>query len=109
MKRIKFSNAVLKSILLTDRYPDGNVAYLMGSTVLTYAVLDDDVVVNTNLPDDHWAFTCKEEPKPRYRLCSNREDVLDSTTGAAVGFFHTTQDALDYAEFLNNRLKKNRG
>jgi hypothetical protein len=105
MKRFTFSNAVLKSILLTDHYPDGNVGYLMGATRLTCGVLDDDAVLDTNLPGDHWAFTCQEEPLPRYRLCENNEDVFDSETNTTVGYFHNRGDAEDYAKFRNDRLK----
>ena len=105
MKRTAYSNAALKAILLKDKYPNGEAAYLMGATTLVLSALCDNVVICTKLPDDHWAFTCKEEPKPRYRLCSNRVDVLDSATNKAMGFFRTTQDALDYAQFLNERLK----
>ena len=108
MKRHTYSNAALKTVLLTDHYPDGNVGHLAMATMLSCSALNDNVTLHTNLPDDHWAFTCKEEPKPRYRLHENREDVYDSVTNVTVGFFHTMQDAKDYMAFRNDRLK-NRG
>ena len=105
MKRSTYSNTALKAVLLKDKYPNSNGVLLMKHTTLVCNVMSDTVTVVTNLPDDHWAFTQAEEPKPRYQLCENKEDVFDSVTDTTVGFFHTMQDAKDYMAFRNDRLK----
>lgn len=96
------SDEQLKSILLNHRYPKGNIHRLLEHTVM--AVRIGSISLCTHLTEDDWAFTNKEEPKPRYQLRENKEDVFDSTTGTTLGFFTIPQNAKDYMDFLNDRL-----
>lgn len=107
MKTTGYTTAAVKAILLRDKYPNGNAEHLMDHTDLVHN--PTSISLRTYLDRDHWAFTCKEEPKPRYRLRKNGEDVFDSVTGETLGYMCSAHEAEDYMVFLNERLKRNQG
>ena len=113
MTTIRYSRLALKRTLLVERFPSGNVEYLLRNTKLAtcWSPAGDpmEFELTVVVPDDHWAFTQQEEPKPRFYVPAGSGihgwKVFDRETGFLMGTFPVHCHAVDYAEFLNNRAK----
>ncbi len=100
-----FTLCELKAIMLRDLYPEGDIHYLASHAHLWSGY--KHYKISVQLPVDHWAFTQAEEPKPPYYVASERgvPEVVHRGSMCTIGKFTLHNDAVDYAEFLNNRVK----